>query len=159
MKYRQYILFNRNILVAFVCAFISGAIISQITVTRFTYASNSLVTLLTEDGIFYAIFGILFYVDNRMQYDSTKQKKQSSTLHDTRFGNIKWIIIKVVSSMSIAEIEYNIVKPYVHYLLLTQHFEPFIASIIASLVGIIGFIIVANLSAHSTGLFKNKINL
>jgi hypothetical protein len=159
LKYRQYILFNRNILVAFVCAFISGAIISQLTATRFTYASNSLVTLLAEDGIFYAIFGILFYVDNRMQYDSTKQKQQSSTLHDTRFGNIKWIIIKVVSSMSIAEIEYNIVKPYVHYLLLTQHVEPSIASIIASLVGIIGFIIVANLGAHYTGLFRNKVNL
>jgi hypothetical protein len=58
--------------------------------------------------------------------------------------------------MSVAEIEYNIVKPYVHYLLLTQHFEAFIASIIASLVGIIGFIIVANLAAHYTGLFKKK---
>ena len=68
-----------------------------------------------------------------MQYDSTKQKQQSSTLHNTRFGSIKWIIIKLVSSMSIAEIEYNIVKPYVHYLLLTYHFEPFIASIIARL--------------------------
>jgi hypothetical protein len=94
-----------------------------------------------------------------MKSNSTKQKQQSSTLHDTRFGNIKWIIIKLVSSMSIAEVEYNIVKPNVHYLLLAQHFEAFIASIIASLVGLIGFIIVANLTAHYTGLFKKKLNL
>jgi hypothetical protein len=44
--------------------------------------------------------------------------------------------------MSIAEIGYNVVKPYVQYLLLTQKLEPFIASTIASLVGIAGFIAV-----------------
>jgi hypothetical protein len=56
--------------------------------------------------------------------------------------------------MSIAEIEYNIVKPYVQYLLLTQGLEPFIASVVASLVGIAGFIAVADLMAHYTKLFR-----
>jgi hypothetical protein len=159
LKYRQYILFNRNILLAFVCAFVSGAIISHVTITRFSYASNSLITLLTEDGVFYTVFGILFYFDNKMKNNPTRQEAQSSTLHGIRFGNIKWVIIKLVSSMSIAEVEYNIVKPSVHYLLLTQHFEAYIASIIASLVGIIGFIIVANITAHYIGLFKKKLDL
>ena len=58
--------------------------------------------------------------------------------------------------MSVAEIEYNVVKPYVHYWLLIQRFEPFIASIIASLIGILGFIAVADLMAHYTRLFKKK---
>jgi hypothetical protein len=56
--------------------------------------------------------------------------------------------------MSIAEIEYNIVKPYVQYLLLTQRLEPFPASVIASLVGMAGFIAVADLMAHYTKLFR-----
>ncbi|MFY9870147.1 MAG: hypothetical protein WAK17_10545 [Candidatus Nitrosopolaris sp.] len=29
------------------------------------------------------------------------------------YGKIKWVIIKVASTLSVAEIEYNTVKPYV----------------------------------------------
>jgi hypothetical protein len=85
-----------------------------------------------------------------------RQKLKSTTLHNTRFEDLKWVIIKLVSAMSIAEIEYNLVKPYVQYWLLTQRFEPFIASVIASLVGIAGFIAVADLMAHYTQLFKKN---
>jgi len=83
------------------------------------------------------------------------KQEQQSTQH-TRSGNIKWAIVKIISTMSVAEIEYNIVKPYVQYLFLTQLFEPFIASVIGSLVGIAGFIAVADMMAHYTGLFKKK---
>jgi hypothetical protein len=158
LKYKKYLLFNKNILIGFVSALISGAITSQIIAPKFTSALNSLITLITEDIVFYTIFGILFYVDNKRESDSIKQQKQkSTTLHKTRFEDIKWVIIKLVSTLSIAEIEYNVVKPYVQYWLLTQRFEPFIASVIASLVGIAGFIAVADLMAHYTQLFrKNK---
>ena len=105
--------------------------------------------------MFYTIFGILFYVDNKRENDFTKQ--QRSTLHSTRFEDVKWVIVKLVSTMSIAELEYNLVKPFVQYWLLTQRFEPFITSIIASSVGLAGFIAVADLMAHYTSLFrKNK---
>jgi hypothetical protein len=150
LKYKEYVLFNKNILIGFVCAFITGATVSQLILAKFTYSSNSLITLITEDVVFYTIFGILFYIDYRQSY--IKQKQQS--IRHTRFGDIKWVIVKLVSTMSIAEIEYNIVKPYVQYWLLTQLFEPFIASVIGSLVGIVGFIAVADLMAHSTRLFK-----
>lgn len=152
MKYKEYLLFNKNILIGFVCAFITGATVSQLILARFTYASNSLITLIIEDVIFYTVFGILFYFDNRQNY--TKQEQQS--IRHTRFGDIKWVIVKLISTMSIAEIEYNIVKPYIQYWFLTQLFEPFIASVIGSLVGIVGFIAVADLMAHSTRLFKKR---
>jgi hypothetical protein len=58
--------------------------------------------------------------------------------------------------LSVAEIEYNIVKPYIQYWLLTQHIEPYIASTIASLVALAGFIAVADLMAHYTQLFKRR---
>jgi hypothetical protein len=152
LKYKEYLLFNKNILIGFVCAFIAGATVSQLILAKFTYASNSLITLITEDVIFYTIFGILFYIDNRRSY--IKQEPQS--IQHTRFGDIKWVIVKLISTMSIAEIEYNIVKPYIQYWFLTQLLEPFIASVIGSLVGIVGFIAVADLMAHSTRLFKNR---
>jgi heme/copper-type cytochrome/quinol oxidase subunit 2 len=154
LKYKKYLLFNRNILIGFVCALLSGAATSQIIATRFTLALNSIITLITEDIVFYTVFGILFYVDNKRENNFTKQQKHNSTISHKTFEDIKWIIIKLVSTMSIAEIEYNIVKPYVQYLLLTQGLEPFIASVVASLVGIAGFITVADLMAHYTKLFR-----
>lgn len=153
LKYKKYILFNRNILIGFVCASLSGAVTSQIIAPKFTLALNSIVTLITEDIVFYTIFGILFYVDNKRE---RQQKHKSATIHNTRFEDVKSIIIKLVSTISIAEIEYNIVKPYVQYLLLTQRLEPFITSVFASLVGIAGFIAVADLMAHYTKLFRKN---
>ena len=49
-----------------------------------------------------------------------------------KYAKIKWVIIKVVSTLSAAEIEYNTVKPSIHFWLLTIHYEPFVASTIAS---------------------------
>ena len=157
MKYRKYLLFNKNILIGFVSALVSGGITSQIIAPKFTLALNSIITLIIEDVVFYTIFGILFYVDNKRESDFAKQQQRSTTFHNTRFEDVKWVIVKLVSTMSIAELEYNLVKPYVQYWLLTQRFEPFIASVIASSVGLAGFIAVADLMAHYTSLFrKNK---
>ena len=150
MKYKEYLLFNKNILIGFVSAFITGAITSQLIAPKFIFALNSLITLIIEDVIFYTIFGVLFYIDNRGKY------LKQSTARNRRFQNIKWVIIKLISTMSVAEIEYNIVKPYVHYWLLIQRFEPFIASVIASLIGIVGFIAVADLMAYYMQLFRKK---
>ncbi|HYT44226.1 MAG TPA: hypothetical protein VEP90_17985, partial [Methylomirabilota bacterium] len=91
MKYKEYLLFNKNILIGFVCAFITGATVSQLILAKFTYALNSLITLITEDVLFYTIFGILFYIDYRRSYI---QQEQQSAQH-TRFGNIKWVIVKI----------------------------------------------------------------
>jgi hypothetical protein len=156
LKYKEYLLLNKNILIGFVCAFISGAIISQLILAKFTYSNNSIITLIIEDVIFYTVFGILFYIDNKENY--FKRSTDSATEHRrrrrVRFESIKLVIIKLISTLSIAEIEYNVVKPYIQYWLLTQHFEPFIASLIGSLVGLAGFIAVADLMAHYTQLFR-----
>jgi len=32
-----------------------------------------------------------------------------------KYAKIKWVIIKVVSTLSAAEIEYNTVKPSIHF--------------------------------------------
>lgn len=49
-------------------------------------------------------------------------------LLDREFGRIKWVIIKV-PLVSVTEIEYKIVKPSIHFWLLTIHYEQFVASI------------------------------
>jgi hypothetical protein len=92
---------------------------------------NSLVSLVADVSVFLTIFGILFYRDNKQRFVNEQTQKRQS-------GKIKWVIIKVASTISVAEIEYNIVKPSIHFWLLTIHYEPFVASTIASFITIIG---------------------
>ena len=67
-RLKEYLLFNRNILIGFSGAFLSGAATSQ-TITRFTLpVVNSLISLVVETSVFLAIFGILFYFDNKDEF-------------------------------------------------------------------------------------------
>ena len=144
---REYLLFNRNILIGFTGAFLTGAGTSQ-AITRFTSpVVNSLISLVVETSVFLAIFGILFYVDNKDKFVDEQGKGREST-------RIKWVLIKLASTISVAEIEYNTVKPFIHFWLLTLHYQPFVASTIASFIAIIGYLAVADSMAYLTRLFK-----
>jgi len=142
-RLKDYILFNRNILIGFSGAFLTGAGTSQ-AITRFTTpAVNSLISLVVETSVFLAIFGILFYVDNKEKF-----------IDDQGSSRVKWVLLKLASTLSVAEIEYNTVKPAIHFWLLTLHYQPFVASTIASFITIIGYFAVADSMAYLTRLFK-----
>jgi hypothetical protein len=144
---RDYLLFNRNILIGFVGAFLTGAISSQ-AITRFTSSFvNSLVSIVAELGVFLAIFSVLFYYDNKDKFIYEQGKRRES-------GKVKWILLKLASTLSIAEIEYNTVKPAIHFWLLTMDYQPFIASTIASFIAITGYLAVADSMAYLTRLFR-----
>ncbi|MDQ6862981.1 MAG: hypothetical protein M3044_04080 [Thermoproteota archaeon] len=61
-----------------------------------------------------------------------------------------------VNNIKQAKIEYNTVKPSIHFWLLTLHNEPLVASKIASFTTIIGYIVVADSMAYLTRLFKKS---
>ena len=146
-RLRDYLLFNRNILIGFVGAFLTGAISSQ-AIARFTSPLvNSLISLIAELGVFLTIFGVLFYFYNKDKFVDEQGKKRE-------FAKVKWVLLKLASTLSIAEIEYNTVKPTIHFWLLTLDYPPFIASTIASLITIIGYLAVASSMAYLTRLFK-----
>jgi uncharacterized membrane protein (DUF485 family) len=146
-RLKEYLLFNRNILIGFSGAFLAGAATSQ-SITRFTLpAVNSIISLVVETSVYLAIFGILFYLDNRHRF--VNERKQ-----ETESGKVKWIIIKLASTLSVAEIEYNTLKPIIHFWLLTLHYQAFVASTIASFLTILGYFAVADSMAYLTRLFK-----
>jgi hypothetical protein len=144
---KDYLLFNRNILIGFAGAFLTGAGISQAISRSTSPLVNSLISIVAETGIFFVIFGILFYFDNKDKFVDEQGKKRE-------FATVKWVLLKLVSTLSIAEIEYNTVKPALHFWLLTLDYPPFVASTIASLITIIGYLAVASSMAHLTRLFK-----
>ena len=144
-RLKKYLLFNRNILIGFTGAFLTGAGTSQ-AITRFTSpVVNSLISLVVETSVFLAIFGILFYFDNKDEFVGEQGSKR-----------VKWVLIKLASTLSVAEIEYNTVKPAIHFWLLTLHYQPFVASTIASFITIIGYLVVADSMAYLTRLFKKS---
>jgi len=146
-RLKDYLLFNRNILIGFSGAFLTGAATSQ-AITRFTTPPvNSLISLVVETSVFLTIFGILFYLDNKHRFFNEQTQV-------TEYGKVKWVIIKLASTLSVAEIEYNTLKPFIHFWLLTLHYQAFIASTIASFITIIGYFAVADSMAYLTRLFK-----
>jgi len=148
-RLREYLLFNRNILIGFAGAFLTGAGTSQALAKFTTPLVNSLISIAVETSIFLTLFGILFYIDNKGKFvDEKGQRKESA--------KARWVLLKLASTLSVAEIEYNIAKPSIHFWLLTLHYQPFVASIIASLISIIGYIAVADSMAYFTRLFKQQ---
>lgn len=144
---KAYLLFNRNILIGFVGAFLVGAVSSQ-AIARFTSPLvNSLISIVAELGVFLTIFGVLFYFDNKDKFIDEQGKRRES-------GKIKWVLLKLASTLSVAEIEYNTVKPAIHFWLLIQDYQPFVASAIASFIAILGYLAVADSMAYLTRLFK-----
>jgi hypothetical protein len=144
---RTYLLFNRNILIGFVGAFLVGASSSQ-AIARFTSPLiNSIISVFAELGVFLTIFGVLFYYDNKDKFIDEHGKRKES-------GKVKWVLIKLASTPSVAEIEYNTVKPAIHYWLLIQDYQPFVASAIVSFNAILGYLAVADSMAYLTRLLK-----
>ncbi|MGI9012245.1 MAG: hypothetical protein ACR2F1_13810 [Nitrososphaeraceae archaeon] len=146
-RLKDYLLFNRNILIGFVGAFLTSAGTSQVIAKITSPIINSLISIAVETSIFLAIFGILFYWENKNKFVDEQGKRKES-------AKVKWVILKLVSTLSIAEIEYNTVKPAIHFWLLSLDYQPFIASAIASFISIIGYLVVADSMAYFTRLFK-----
>jgi hypothetical protein len=106
-------------------------------------------------SVFLMVFGILFYRDNKHRFivysGFAGQKKKR-----IEFARLKWVLVKLASTLSVAEIEYNTVKPYFHYWFLNKGHEPFIASMIASSITIVGYLVVVYEMAYLTRLFKEQ---
>ena len=92
-KYRNYILFNKNIILSGTVAFFIGALSTQLYAQNDSNnLVNSLVTLSIEYGIYIPLFAILFYMDNKQRYiDPVTQKKDYSIIK----GDVKKMIAAI----------------------------------------------------------------
>jgi hypothetical protein len=74
---KDYFLFNRNILIGFTGAFLTGAGISQAIARSTSELVNSLFSIVAETSVFFAIFGVLFYFDNKDRFVDEQGKKEN----------------------------------------------------------------------------------
>jgi hypothetical protein len=150
-KYKDYILFNKNIIISGIFAFFAGAIFTQFySELSSDSLSNSIVTLLFEYCIYIPIFSYLFYLDNKSRYYYPKTGKKN-------YDRIKTDIKKLITAFAISEAIYSVSKVVLHYQLLILGFiEPYQTSMIASIIAWIIFLLIINLSVKAVHLFKSK---
>jgi len=152
-KYKEVILFNKNLVISGVGGFFVSAYISQFysqfDKNEFT---NSIIALVTEYAVYIPLFSILFYVDNRQRYiDPETGKKDTKQIRDD--------IKRLLASFSISEVIYSITRVATQYgLLLHQELkvEPYEASMVSSLTAWGVFLVTINVMAKLTRLFQQS---
>jgi hypothetical protein len=117
-KYRELILFNKNIMVAAIAAIITDAIVVQYAAQSIT--NNVLVSIfsiIADIGMYLAAFVGLFYIDNRKKYIDTVTGKRDS-------NRFKQDAKKLVTALGVSEVIYMIGKFTSIYLLLQSNVAP-----------------------------------
>lgn len=139
-KYKNYILFNRNLIISGIVAFFAGAIFTQLySEYDLNNFRNSFITLTIEYGVYIPLFAMLYYIDNKNKYLDNLTNKKNYSL-------IKQDIKKLLTAFSISEIVFSISKILIHYQLLQISVEPYKASMVGSICAWIIFFVVINYS-------------
>ena len=145
-KYKEYLKLNKNILFGYVASVVISAIAAQLLSEQENYL-NTTFTLMVDYSVYLSVFGGLYYMDNR--------KKYKLTSGETDWHVLKKDLIKLVSSLGVGEIIYIIARWVLQYYLLTEVYEPYLASIIAQSISFVIFLIVVNLGVKLTGLYRD----
>jgi len=147
-KYRNYILLNRNIIIAGTAALVVGVFFTELySEYNKNNLLNSIVTLTVEYAVYIPIFAILYYLDNRGRYVDVLTGKKN-------YAIIKSDLIKLFTIFSISEVIYSVAKVSIHFQLMQISFEPYQATMIASTTAWLIFLIIINLGAKFVKLFK-----
>jgi hypothetical protein len=148
-RYKDAVLFNRNLIIAGAGAFFASAYVSQL------YAqydnndfANSALALATEYGVYIPVFAALFYFDNRSKYiDPATGRRDSKRI----WQDIK----KLFAAFSVSEVIYSLTKVGAQYALLQAGNQPYEASMASSLIAWGVFFVAINSMAKLVRLFRH----
>src|SRR3712207_4551564 len=117
-RYRELILFNKNIIVAAVAAIITDAIVVQYAAQSISDdVLVSIFSIITGTGVYLTAFAGLFYNDNRKKYfDMITGKRDSNRFRQDAK--------KIVTALGVSEVVYTIGKFTSIYLLLQTNIAP-----------------------------------
>ena len=146
-KYRSVVLFNKNILLAGVAGYFSGALGAQIySLYSNDHIANAIVSLLSEYSVDIPLFAFAFYIDNKYRYNNPIMGRNNSLIrHDVK---------KIVIAISVSEVFYAITKIFSHYMFLQYAMEPLRAAMAGSLIAWIVFIVLVNVIGKKVKLFQ-----
>ena len=145
-QYKDYLKLNKNILLGFSASIVISAIVAQLFSDQ-EYYLNATLTLVVDNVVYFSTFGGLYYMDHRKKYILPSGEKDISA--------IKKDLIKIISSLGIGEVVYNIMRWFLQYYLLTGSFDAYLASLVSQATSTVVYIVVVNFSVKLTGLYKN----
>lgn len=147
-KYRDAILFNKNLILSAACGFFASAFVSD---AYSKYDNNefviSAVALATEYGFYIPIFAALFYIDNRQKYFDPVTRRKNSQL-------IRQDIKKLFAAFSVSEVIFAVTRILTQYQFLQVGIEPYQASMAGSLIAWGVFFVCINYLVKLARLFK-----
>lgn len=147
-RYGGYIILNRNIFIAGVCAFVVSAIVAEAYYAMDRSAAiNSTLSVVVEYGVYVPLFAYLYYRDNRMRYMA---ESSNGVVWSRVFSDAK----KLIATLSVAEIVYIAVRGYMHYHFISIGMQPYQAAVLSSVAASILFYAVVNMGAKVSGLFN-----
>ncbi len=147
-KYRDYILFNKNLIISGASAILTSALVAQLYARYDTNAlANSIVAIAAEYGVYIPFFAFLFYRDNRHKYiDPLTGKRDSKKVRND--------VKKLFATFSISEIIFSVTRTSTHYQILQSGAEAYQASMIGSLIAWAVFFVCINAGVKFVRLFK-----
>jgi hypothetical protein len=147
-RYRELILFNKNIIVAAIAAIITDAIVVQYAAQSIT--NNVLVSIfsiITGTGVYFVAFAGLFYMDNRKKYIDVVTGMRD-------LNRFKQDAKKIVTALGVSEVIYMIGKFTSVYLLLQSNVAlPYQVAMLSTLLAGVFSTITANLMIKAQKLF------
>lgn len=142
----EYFKLNKNILIAFAVSITFSAIIAQSLDEQEDYL-NTTYTLIFDYVFYFSTFSSLYYLDNRKKYQLKSGKTDKEKL--------RYDLIKIITSLGIAEIVYTIARWILQYYFLSINYDPYLASITSQVISTVIYMIVVNLSVKMTRLYKD----
>ncbi len=145
-QYKEYLKLNKNILLGFLASIVISAIVAQLLSEQEHYLNTTL-TLIVDYVAYFSTFGGLYYMDNRKKYILKSGEADKVAL--------KKDLIKIISSLGIGEVVYTIVRWLLQYYLLTENYDPYLASLTSQSISTTIYLAVVNLSVKLTRLYKD----
>jgi len=140
---KQLLQINRNFLICFVISATLSAFIAEL-LSDYENHLNTTITIAIGYMIYFSIFSILFYFDNKKRY-----KHMSKNL-------IKKELFNIVSSFGIGEIVYLAVRWPTFYYFLEIGIEPFVASLISEIISTGAYMTIVTIFLKKTKTFKQQ---
>ena len=143
---QDFLKLNKNLIIGAIVAGVLAAITAHIFSDQESHILTTY-TVIAEYVGFFAVFFLLFYLDNKKNYKLDSGKKDKAA--------IKSALAKLGASFGVGEIFYLSIRWGLGYYLLTIGFEPKIATLISEIVGFVAFIIAMNMVTKVTKLYKH----
>ncbi len=132
--------FNASMFASFVVAFVSSTAVAHYA-SDTSHHVNATAAVATDYAAYFGMFALAYYMLSR------------------RAGEVESIrsdIVKLITSMGIAEAVYAVMRWTTHYYFLELGLDPYAASIVSNLISTAVYFAAANVAARITGLFKKK---